>query len=136
MPPDPPQPDDGGQGLTDEQILERFGRIEHTQQEQGGMLQAILDRVSGGARPPAGPEPAGSTPPASGGLSLETIQAATRREIEQAEARRKQEEREAADARWRDEVNAVVEHVKPELTPREPVAGIRGKLQRAMFGGE
>jgi hypothetical protein len=108
---------------------DRFGAIERTQEEQGGMLRAILDKLPGGS---GGDGPgAGATPTPAAGSD---IQSTVRAEIEAANRRREAEEKARADEGWRKHVDEALEQLKPEATPREPQTGVRGRLQRITFG--
>lgn len=135
-PKDPPGPagpaaaaDDG---TGDSEIDERFTAIETEQREQRGILDKVLAAVTPGGAPPA-PGATGSSgqDPAPAGLQLSDVQAQVRAEIEAADKRRRAEEDEAT---WRAGVSEVVETVKNERAPREPVSGIRGRLQALVIG--
>lgn len=126
---DPPADPPAGKGTA---VDERMDRIEATQAEQGGMLKTILDRLPGKApdRPTA---PDG---PSSGSSDPTDIQGTVRREIAEAEERRKAEAKAKGDEDWRKSVDEALEVVKAEKAPREPQTGVKGRLQRAMFGGD
>lgn len=102
--------------------------------EHGGMLSKILDKLPGKA--PGDPADPPADDSAGKGAPAADIQAAVRREIAEANARTEAEMRAKGDADWRAHVDEALEAVKPEGTPREPQAGVRGKLQRAMFGSD
>lgn len=110
---------------------ERMDRLEATQREQGGMLEKILDRLPGG-EPKA--DPASPSAPATGTADPADIQATVRREIAEANERAAAEARAKGDEEWRKHVDETLETVKAERAPREPQTGVKGKLQRAMFG--
>lgn len=113
----------------------RFSAIENEQREQRGLLDQIAAAVTGGgapgaAAPPAGADGAGAP---GGGAMPAGIPQLVREEIRAADERRKAEESQEA---WRKGVDEVVEKVRAEAAPRDPETGIRGRLQRALFGRE
>lgn len=120
---------------------DRMSKIEAEQAEQkatlaehGGMLTKILDRLPG--KPPD-PAPAPGDPPPKGpNAPPEDIQGTVRREIEAANKRAADEAKAKGEADWRASVDETLEKLKPETAPREPQAGVRGRLQRAMFGSD
>lgn len=123
-PPADPPADEGPK------VDERMDRIEATQREQGGMLEKILERLPG--KPEGDPKP--DSDPAKGEPA--DIQSAVRREIAAARQREEAEARAKGDADWRAHVDEALETLKPEKPPREPQTGVKGKLQRAMFGSD
>lgn len=114
-----------GQGTLDA----RMGRLEATQQEQGSKLDRILELLPGRNSSDDGGGDAGAGAP--GG---QDVQSQVRAEIAAAKAREAEEARAKGDTEWRQTVEAKLEELKPEKTPREAAPGWRGKLQRAMFG--
>lgn len=131
-PPDPPaEPDPEPQPDRLEQIEAEQATQKATLDEHGGMLQRILDKLPGkpDADPPAPGNPAAPDAPVD-------LQSAVRKEIADAKARAEDEARAKGDADWRKHVDDALEVLKPEKPPREPQTGIRGRLQRAMFGAD
>jgi hypothetical protein len=130
MPTDPPaDPPAGGDTEADRirSLDDRFGALERTQEEQGGMLRAILDKLPGGGEGQA----AGATPTPAPGTD---IQSTVRAEIDAANKRREAEEKAQEGENWRKHVDEALEQLRPEATPREPQTGVRGRLQRLTFG--
>lgn len=127
------QPPAPAPGSTSSGLEGRVDTIEKEQKRQGGMLQQILDRLpgsnGGGGAPPAGGAPAPTS--GTGVVDLAAIQQQVRDEIQQADQRRANEQKET---KWRDDVNAAVEHIKRERRPREPEQGVRGLVQRMIIG--
>ena len=106
----------------------RLDAIEAHQRATDGKLDTIIDKLTGQPSPPAGGgDPAGPPAPADVGAQV-------RAELEKAEAARRREEGEKADKNWRKNVDETLAKIKPETTPREPQTGLRGRLQRAMYG--
>lgn len=131
---DPPGPPagtgPGGEETRIRSLDERFAKIEQDRAEDHGILEKILDRLPGGdsggksADPPAGKgEPAGGD-----------IQSQVRAEIAAARQRDEEEARKKGDADWRKHVDETLERLMPEKPPREPQAGFKGRLQRALYG--
>lgn len=118
----PPQ---GGGG--DAAVDARIDKIEKTQEQQGQLLEKIAAAVTGGGGAAA---PAGA-PPDGGAAQPQGLAQLVRKEIADADQRRKTEE---TDEQWRQGVNEVVEKVKREGQPRDPEQGLRGRLQRHLFG--
>lgn len=127
-PPPPAGPGAAPGGAQGDGQAARLDKVEAEQARQGGMLETILHRVSGGAQgqPPAGP---GGQAPAGDAAS---IAAQVRKEIAEADQRRKAEE---DDKTWREGVTQTVEQLKAEQAPRDPEKGLRGLLQRAIGAG-
>ena len=103
---------------------DRFKVLEDKQRQQDGILQQILDRVTKGGTPGTGDASGAGATPAS-------IAQQVRDEMKAADERRA---REAKDQGWREDVTQQLEKLKSERSPREPEAGLRGQLQRAIFG--
>jgi hypothetical protein len=122
-PADPPAPDRLDQ-IEAEQAAQKATLDEH-----GGMLSKILDRLPGkpDADPPAPGDPAKPDAPVD-------LQAAVRKEIADARARQEAEDKAKGEADWRTRVDETLERLNPEKPPREPQTGIKGRMQRMMFG--
>jgi len=136
-PPDPPaEPDPEPQPDRLEQIEAEQATQKATLDEHGGMLQKILDKLPGGQADPTDGDQAGQGD--GGGQSHPPVDvaAAVRKEIADAKARAEDEARAKGDADWRKHVDDALEVLKPEKPPREPQTGIKGRLQRAMFGAD
>lgn len=116
---------------------ERFGKIEHEQAEQRGLIQQVLDRLPGrsGGQAEGEPDPAASNPPA-GGPGPADIVGTVRAEIAAAETRRRAEEQQHAEQRGETEriVQEQMEKLRGEQAPRDPQTGFRGRLQRITIG--
>lgn len=123
-PPAPPQQGGGGDAAVDA----RIDKIEKTQEQQGQLLEKIAAAVTGGG---AAAGPAGGTPPDGAAAGPQGLAQIVRKEIADADERRRAEE---TDEQWRQGVNEVVEKVKREGQPRDPETGLRGRLQRHIFG--
>lgn len=118
----PPQQGGGGDAAVDA----RIDKIEKTQEQQGQLLEKIAAAVGGG-----GPGAAAGGAPAGEPAAPQGLAQIVRKEIADADERRRAEE---TDEQWRQGVNEVVEKVKREGQPRDPEQGLRGKLQRRLFG--
>jgi hypothetical protein len=108
----------------------RFGRIEHEQAEQRGLLEQIRDAIAG----EGGAAPIHEKAEAHTQARLDsstTIAEQVRKAVEAVGA--EQAQREADEAHKRDHEALRAEREKP---PRESGSGFRGKLQRAMYGGD
>jgi hypothetical protein len=116
---------EGGQGGS---LDARMGKLEATQAEQGTKLDRILDLLPGKSSSDDAPASADTGAPAP------DIQSQVRAEIAATKAREAEEARAKGDADWRQSVEAKLEELKPEKTPRDAQPGWRGRLQRAMFG--
>jgi hypothetical protein len=113
-----------------EALDERFGRIESEQAEHRSLLEQILGRV-GGAEKKAHGEAQQRTekrleePPAAS--VAEQVRRAVQDVQAEQEATRRKADHDAEHEKLRQQA---------ERPPREPVSGFRGKLQRAMYGGD
>lgn len=106
----------------------RLDRVEATQAEQGGKLDQILgllqgDGESGGQQDSAGQESAAD--------GAEGIAEQVRRAVEAVGAEKAAKEASEAHAAE----HAALREAR-EKPPRESQSGFRGKLQRAMYGGD
>lgn len=121
---DPPADPDTEQT---ESVDARFSKIEAEQAEQGGKLDQILARLPGTGKPadkPASAVPADADPA--------TIAEQVRRAVEAVGA-----EKEKADADSAHAADHAALKEMREKPPRETTGqGWRGKLQRAMYGGD
>lgn len=113
-----------------EGLDERFGKIEAEQAQQRGMLEQIRDSVAGkGDAGPAHDKAQAHTehrlehPPA------QTIADQVRRAVKEVGAEEEQKRRDAEHADHHQKLREAAEQ-----PPREPAAGVRGRIQRAMFG--
>lgn len=123
---------EGQQGGQGDGLAARVDGIEREQKEQRGVLNQILEHVSGaGGSGGQGGGQGGEGPPTYADFAGEV-----QRQIAEADKRRQGEEREQENGRWRDDITATVEQLKAENVPREPTAGVRGKLQRAFLGAD
>jgi hypothetical protein len=132
-PPAPPAPEPTtGQGHTssvDERLAAQDAKIEGI----GSKLELILGKLGGKTGTPPADPAAPPAAPAPADLSIaeqvqRELEASRQREAD--EARRKGEAAADLDAR----VNAAIEKLKPEQSPREPQTGLRGRLQRMTIG--
>ena len=123
-----------GQGQGDGQggtaLATRVDGIEAEQKRQGSAIDQILQIVQGGGQAQGGGQGGGADP----GVTYSDISAQIQAGIDQAEQRRRAEEGEREQASWRERVTADLETLKAENVPREPVTGVRGRLQRALLG--
>lgn len=119
--PDTTPDDTGGQSAD-----ARLDRLEATQTEQGGKLDRVLELLSGKS------DDGGTT--TDDGAAAPDVQSQVRAEIAAVKQREAEEARAKGDSDWRQSVEAKLEELKPEKTPREPQTGWRGRLQTAMFG--
>jgi hypothetical protein len=113
-----------------EALDERFGRIESEQAEHRGLLQQILDRVGGAEHQAHGKaekhtERRLEHPPADS-VADQVRRAVTDVQAEQ-EAERRRTDHDTEHAKLREAA---------ERPPREAASGVRGRIQRAMFGGD
>jgi hypothetical protein len=124
------QPPGGEEVGRIEALDERFGRIESEQAEHRGMLERILDRVGGAEQAAHGKAEQHTRqrlehPPA------ESVADQVRRAVKDVQAEQEAE---------RHKADHDTEHAKlreaAERPPREPASGVRGKIQRAMFGAD
>ena len=113
-----------------ESLDARFGAIEREQAEQRGILTQIRDAVAG----------EGKTAPAHAAAekhtetrleASSTIADQVRRAVRDVDAEKAQ--READERHKADHAALAAEREKP---PRESASGFRGRLQRAMYGGD
>lgn len=123
-----------GEPATDSDAT-RLDRLEHQQAETQGLVRQILDRLPGGPEVDdrrSQPQGTNGEPPA------QDIASQVRAEIEAAKKRQADADKAKADAdsdaSWRAGVDEQLEKLKPEQRPRQVTPGIRGRLQRAMFG--
>lgn len=111
---------------------ERFGKIEHEQAEQRGMLEQIRDAVAGkGPAKPAHDKAQQHTQDRLEHPPAESIADQVRRAVADVKADEEQKRRDAEHQADHDKIREAAERA-----PRETVSGFRGKLQRAMFGGD
>lgn len=110
---------------------ERFGRIEHEQAEQRGLLEQIRDAVGGVRQAEEGAHAKAQEHTESRLDRSSTMADQVKRAVEavnaEAEQKRRDEAHAADHARLREQA---------ERPPREPQGGRRGKLQRALFGSD
>lgn len=122
----PPAPDSGG----DKTDSARLDALEQRESRVEGLLEQVLERLPGKPAPDDTGDGTGGQPPPP------DISSAVRAEIEAAQQRQAEQDRAKADADWRASVDEQLEKLKPEQRPRMPQTGLRGRLQRAMFGSE
>lgn len=103
----------------------RLDRVEATQAEQGGKLDQILGLLQGDG---GGQHEGGEESAADG---AESIAEQVRRAVDAVGAEKAAKE--ASEAHERDHAALREAREKP---PRESQSGFRGKLQRAMYGGD
>lgn len=122
----------GGEAGRIEALDERFGKIESEQAEQRGMLEQIRDAVAGkGAAGPAHAKAQEHTEQRLEHPPAETIADQVRRAVADVDAEKARKERDAAHQADHDKIKELAER-----PPRETAAGFRGRLQRAMYGGD
>lgn len=114
-----------------ESLDHRFGAIETKQAEQDGKLDQILSRLTGGAgggtkAPPR--TPVGAAP----GTDPGTIADQVRKAVEAVGA--EQAAKAAQDQHAQD--HAAIAEMREQQPRDSTAAGWRGKLQRAMYGGD
>ena len=118
------------EGQRVESLDARFGAIEHEQAEQRGILTQIRDALAGeGKAAPAHAAAQGRTETRLEASS--SIADQVRRAVQDVNAEEEQRKRDEAHAA--DHVALAEAREKP---PREAASGVRGKIQRAMFGAE
>lgn len=129
----PPTPEEQANAEADrvESLDARFGKIETEQAEQKNLLSQILDKVSGAA-PADGKAHAKAQEHTEQRLDAGTsIADQVRQAVKDVGA--EQAQKEAADAHERD--HQALREAR-EKQPRETQSGWRGKLQKAMYGGD
>lgn len=118
------------EGQRVESLDARFGAIEHEQAEQRGILTQIRDALAGqGKAAPAhkaAQEHTETRLEASSSIADQVRRAV--KDVNAEEEQRKRDEAHAAD-------HAALAEAR-EKPPREAASGVRGKIQRAMFGAE
>lgn len=120
------------EGQRVESLDARFGAIEHEQAEQKSMLTQILAKVGGGAKQAEGQAHDKAQQHTESRLDASSsIADQVRAAVEQVGAEKAQ--READEAHQRDHAALREAAEKP---PREAASGVRGRIQRAMFGAE
>ena len=118
------------EGARVESLDARFGAIEHEQAEQRGILTQIRDALAGkGKTAPAhaaAQEHTETRLEASSSIADQVRRAV--QDVNAEEEQRKRDEAHAAD-------HAALAEAR-EKPPREAASGVRGRIQRAMFGAE
>ena len=122
------QQDPEGQRV--ESLDARFGAIEHEQAEQRGILTQIRDALAGKGK--AAPAHAAAQEHTETRLEASSsIADQVRRAVKDVNAEEEQRKRDAEHEGHHQALREAAE--KP---PREAASGVRGKIQRAMFGAE
>lgn len=134
----PPAGDAGGEEGRIKSLDDRFGKIEHEQAEQRGILSRIEQALGG--RPKVPGTGSASSPPTESGSRTEpdgtglSIAEQVKRGVAEIEERKQREAAEQqakdADQAWRKGVDERL----AERRPAEPRTGRKVKLQRALFG--
>jgi hypothetical protein len=121
-----------GEAARVESLDSRFAKIETRQAEQDGVLQKILTQVSGKATAAEGEAHAKAQAHTERKLDeYSSIADQVRRAVEAVGAEKEQQDRESQHAKD----HAALAEMR-ERPPRESSSGWRGKLQRAMYGGD
>jgi hypothetical protein len=109
-PPAAPEGETGGQ---------RLDRLEQVQAEQGGKLDKVLELLKGDGEPATA---------ATAGPDIPAMVAKAVADVGAEQARKAADAEHAAD-------HAKLKAPPPEQPPREPL-GVRGRIQRRMYGGD
>lgn len=127
QPQDPPADPEAGRI---ESLDQRFGQIEAKQAEHDGKLDQILAKL-GGAAAGEGKTHAAQAHTEQRLDAGSTIADQVRRAVEAVGAEKAEKDKADAHERDRQALKEMREH-----PPREPQGGWRGKLQKAMYGGD
>jgi len=115
-----------------EALDERFGRIESEQAEHRSMLEQIRDAVAG--KGAAGPAHEAAEKHTEGRLAhppAESIAEQVRRAVADVGAEEERKRQAAAHEADHQKIREAAER-----PPRETASGVRGRIQRAMFGSQ